>query len=889
MALTPGTRLGPYEILSPIGAGGMGEVYKARDTRLDRSVAVKVLPAGMGSDPDFRERFEREARSISALNHPNICTVHDVGRLRAEGASASQGLRAEGAEVDFLVMEYLEGESLAARLTRGAVPLAESLRIAIEIASALDKAHRQGIVHRDLKPGNVMLTKTGSKLLDFGLAKISTTAGPTDAFSSMPTMSEPLTAKGTVLGTFQYMAPEQVEGEEADARTDIFAFGALLFELVTGRRAFQGKSQASLLGAILKDEPPPISQLQPVAPAALDHVVRTCLAKDRDDRFQTARDLMLQLRWIADGGSTVGAIAPVRSRSRWRERAVWGAVGAAAAAGVALLMARMPNAPAPPEVIAFTVDTPGVGPGGPVSVSPDGRWLAFTRVGTLGGAPNVWLRAVGSTDSVSLDGTEAPSFVFWSPDSRAIAFRADGRLKRLDIASRTSTTMCNLTADTLLGGSWNPAGVVIFATGGALYRLAAPGDQPVELLRPVPERHTSFAFPTFLPDGRHFLFFGAATNRDQTGIYLGSLDGTPPAFVTASESMPAYLSSGYLLFIREGALLAQAFDAASRRVTGEPVHLAAGVIGNSVTGRASFAAGANVLVYRTGVTRDGELAWFDRDGKPLGVLGEPAGYNGVRISPDGKLVVTGRIDSRSGVADLWTINLATGITSRLTFEPTGAGDKIWSPDGRSVAYWSRRKGKTDLYHHAVGARDAELIYESPEEGKWLDDWSREFLLFHMGAKLFTVPVSGERKPRLIIDSPPSIDQAQVSPDGRFVSYGSNASGRWEVYVASLSSPDRRRQISSHGGGQAHWRGDGREIFYLSPEGSMMSVAVSPAGDGEFAAPKRLFQSVLPRPTMVTDEYDVTRDGNRFLFVRPVGNTSDTPALSVVVNWTAPAK
>jgi predicted Ser/Thr protein kinase len=561
MGLAPGTRLGPYEVVALVGAGGMGEVYKARDTRLDRHVALKILPTAVAADPHFRERFEREAKSISALNHPNICTLHDIGRHD---------------EVDFLVMEFLEGETLAARLARGAVPLPDALKIATEIASALDRAHRQGIVHRDLKPGNVMLTKTGAKLLDFGLAKTGLTVAGS-ALSALPTVSGPLTARGTILGTFQYMAPEQVEGEEADARTDIFAFGALLFELLSGRKAFEGKSDASLLSAILRDQPPPVSQVQPVSPPALDHLVRACLAKDRDDRIQTAHDVVLQLRWIGEGsGATVPQIRP---RRKWGERVAW-ATALAAVSLVAILLAVGRAGPqAAVEPVAFTVETPGFVAFSAQAVSPDGRWLAFARVppGQRTTDSSLWLRPVGSTQAVPLQGTDNPGSVFWSPDSRSIGFRSEGRLKRMDITTGLTTSLHAMPAN-LSGGTWGAGGEIIFSTSQMLYRVSATGaGEPIEFLRPDPALYLGFTFPEYLPDQRHVLFFAAAIDPDRTGIYAVDSAATPATtvFVTKSDSAASY-AEGRLLFIRDNALLAQPFDARTRRMTGEPVAVARG-------------------------------------------------------------------------------------------------------------------------------------------------------------------------------------------------------------------------------------------------------------------------------------------------------------------------
>ena len=880
MPLEIGSQIGSFQIVGLLGSGGMGEVYKARDTRLERHVALKVLSGALAVDPEFRERFEREAKSISALSHPNICALYDIGR-QVVGTST----------VDYLVMELVDGETMAARLARGPVPLAEALEIAIQIASALDRAHRHGVVHRDLKPANVMLTKSGAKLLDFGLAK--TGSGVLAMTDGMTATQQALTARGTILGTLQYMAPEQIEGEGIDPRTDIFALGAMLFELVTGRKAFDGKSQVSLIGAILKDETPPVSQLVPVSPPALDHLVRTCLSKDKDDRYQTAHDLVLQLRWIARG-DTSGALAVpagLVSRTRWRTRLIWLAAGAVLGTALAALAA-IPfgvfDRPAPPAALVFTVPVPNGPPQMPLAVSPDGRYLAFTAQQTPTARPTISIRALDSTDVVVLEGSDGPGSIIWSSDSRSVAYRSADRLKRHEIDRATSVSVCDLPAAGFNGGFWTQDGVIVFSSGRSLYRVAATGGPVAEVLSSEKFGHLGYFFPTLLPDGRHFVFFGASTDREATGVYAAALDGGAPTFIVRTDSQPQY-ANGFLLYVREGTLFAQQFDADRRSVSGIPIQIAEGLPTALATGRSPISAAGHVLAHRTGAPVNAELAWYDRGGKSAETVGDPGAIGGVRISPDGRLLAVSRRDSAGGQTQIWTTDLSTGITSRLTFEAAMMGDRMWAPDGRSVAYWTRRKGKTDLYHHALGARDAVPLYESPEDAKWLDDWSGDDLVFHRAADLFALPLSGDRKPRLVLSSPPLVDQAQVSPDRRFVAYGSNASGRWEIYVAPYPGGGAARQVSSQGGGQPHWRGDGKELIYLTLDGAVMSVSVTADSTGPlpvFGSPTRLFQSPLLRPVTTTDEYDVTRDGQRFLFVRRKEEPRDEVPITVSVNWTA---
>ena len=556
MPILPGRRLGPYEILSAIGAGGMGEVYKARDTRLDRIVAIKVLPTHLADRPELRGRFEREAKTIASLNHPHICTLYDTGHQD---------------EIDFLVMEYLEGETLAQRLVKGSLPMEQVLRYAIEISDALDKAHRKGVTHRDLKPGNIMLTKTGTKLLDFGLAKLKQEVVPANVpLSDLPTAKDPLTAQGTLLGTLQYMAPEQLEGKEVDARTDIFAFGASVYEMATGKRAFEGKSQASLIAKILEIDPPPISSLQPMTPPALDRVVKRCLAKEPEMRWQTASDLCEELKWIAEGGSRTGMPAPVVAQRKIRERVAWAVAVIAVVAALALaspFFRRSSDEPRvlkiavlPPEKTTFSVRSLP-------AVSPDGRRLAFVL--TAGGKDELWVRDLDSLAARALTGTDGASYPFWSPDSRTIAFFADQKLKKTEVAGGPALTLCD--AINGRGGTWNNDGVILFGVfGGSIFRVSAAGGIATALTAPdKASGETDHRVPWFLPDGRHFLY--TATNRDpeKVVIYAGDLDSKNRKLVVAGNSNAVYSPPGYLLFVRERTLMVQPFDVGKLETTGD--------------------------------------------------------------------------------------------------------------------------------------------------------------------------------------------------------------------------------------------------------------------------------------------------------------------------------
>jgi len=890
MPLSAGTKLGPYEILAPIGAGGMGEVYKARDTRLERTVAVKVLPPHLASDSQFRERFEREAKSISSLNHPNICALYDIGEAPGAGAGASGVL--------YLVLEYLEGETLAARLGKGPLPAPDALKIASEIAGALDKAHRQGIVHRDLKPGNVMLTKTGAKLLDFGLAKSCPVSPlPGTAATEMRTATAPLTAQGSIVGTLQYMAPEQIEGESADARTDLFAFGAVLYEMLTGNKAFTGKSQASLLGAILKEDPPPVSRTQPLTPPALDYLVRTCLAKDPGDRFQTAHDVWLQLQWIAEGGSAAGVPAPVVSRRRSRERLAWIAaavLGATTISAGVLAVARLRAKPADPVQFTIapeensTLGDPAYGVR--FAISPDGRQLVF--VASSKGVPMLWLRPLGALVAHALPGTERAMFPFWSPDSRYVGFGADGKLKKVDVTGGPAIALCD-TGD-FRGGAWNRNNVIVFAPapGGPLYKVDAAGgiSSPVTTLG---TGETGHRFPWFLPDGRHVLYtaFRAGSSAELRVGALDSAETTP----LGTGTFPRY-DSGHLLFLRDGTLMAQPFDAAARRISGDPFPVAQQATFFSVSA-------TGVLGYFGGGAATTRLTWMDRAGKTMGLVGDAGLYFNLSLSPDERRVAVSRTTGSPSNRDIWVIDLARGDTaSRLTFDPAIEADPIWSPDGSRILFNSSRLGRggvaggfTSAFQHAADGGGQDELVVKMQNRIDAPDWSHDgrFLVFSGDGSqasnfgLWVLPFSGERKPAVFLQTAFTEDSPAFSPDDRWVAYDSDESGRFEVYVRSFAPGGGQFQISRNGGWAPRWRGDGNEIFFLGLGGAMMAADVTLGKAVQAGVPHALFPTPLGKSTS-RHTYTVTKDGKRFLLIMPDQSQEQAP-ITMVVNWPAIAK
>jgi Tol biopolymer transport system component/predicted Ser/Thr protein kinase len=893
MTLVPGTRLGPYEVQAPIGAGGMGEVYRARDTRLERTVAVKVLPSHLSTSPEVRQRFEREAKTISQLSHPHICALYDVGNQDG---------------VEFLVMEYLEGETLSDRLVKGPLAFDQVLRYGLEIADALDKAHRQGIVHRDLKPGNVMLTKSGVKLLDFGLAKAVAPAAARSGASltALPTQTgKDLTAEGTILGTFQYMAPEQLEGREADGRTDIFAFGAVLYEMATGQKAFSGRSQASLISSIMTSEPPPVSTVAPMTPPAFDRVVRTCLAKDPDDRWQTARDVALQLKWIQEGGSAVGLPAPVVARRKGRERIAWILAALAMTALIALAARDWRRSSARAPVTRFSIlapantmfTPPGELSSSQIALSPDGRTVAFVA-NPAGGRPLLWLRALDSLNAVALAGTEDALHPFWSPDGRSIGFFTPTSLKRVEVSGGTPQRLCEVVAGR--GGSWSSEGVILFAHSAPtpLFRVPDTGGEPQQVtdIDAVhgEDRHR---YPFFLPDGRRFLFWARSPGREYTGVYVASLDSRKARLVLKSEAMGQYAAPGYLLTVQQGMLVAYPFDEKSAKVRGNPIRIAESLVVGNPPGYAPFAvAGAGTLAYSYPYAKSRQLIWFDRSGRRLGNVGQPGDYSTPRISPDGKKIAVAIREESKANTDIWIFDSTRGAWSRFTFEPGNERAPLWSPDGSRIVYSSSSQGVLDLYEKpSSGGGEARLVVASPGD-KFPTDRTRDgrFLVYHtFGGNsfwdLWVAPTQNGGKPFPLFSSKFTEVQGHVSPDGRWIAYSSDESGRFEIYVTRFPQKQGHWQISTAGGTQPWWRGDGKEIFFLGSEQTLMSVAVSASDAFEAAVPTPLFKANFPAAVPAYwSNYGATTDGQRFLVSELVNEATATP-INVVLNWTAGLK
>ncbi len=899
-----GKKLGHYEILEKVGQGGMGEVYRARDTRLDRAVAIKVLPGHLSAQHDLRQRFEREARTISSLTHPRICTLYDIGDQ--DGTS-------------FLVMEYLEGETLEKRIRKGPLPADQALRLATETAEALDRAHRQGIVHRDLKPGNIMLTKSGAKLLDFGLAKLKPPpVAASAALTEMATESRKLTEEGMILGTLQYMSPEQLEGKEADARTDIFALGAVMFEMVTGRAAFTGKSKASLIAAILAADPPPISQLQPMTPPALDRAVKRCLAKDPDERWQTARDLAAELKWIAEG-SSVGAVYDRREdigahRAPLQQRVAWALASAFLVAAIfgATAYFRLVRAPAP--VVVADVSPPQgtqfnfLG-GGPPALSPDGHAPVISARDATG-KNMLWVRRLDASSAQPLPETEGAVSPFWSADNRMLGFFADRKLKVIEASGGPPVVVSDAPASG--GGTWNREGTILFAADGGkgIDQVASSGGAALPVIRRDTPRYSFYFAPKFLPDGKHFLY-EAANPGVAADTYFASLDGKENRLLLPGSGR-AVFASEVLLYRRDTTLVAQPFDPARGRLRGASRLIVERVGNAGAFLPAFFSASQNgVLVYQPGsrAVAGTQLTWFERAGKRLTSIGGPTAYYDVRLSPDARRLASAAGDPRS---ELSVDDLVRGVRMRLTFDPdTDKGVPVWSPDGSRILFSTLRGGKAriGIYQKALnGAGNEELLLPSdvPDQEVWATDWSRDgrFVLFSRGdlinklhADIWVLPLTGDRKPRLFLHPPASAYDAAFSPDGRWVAYTSRESGREEVYVVPFdaakflngggvySSPGGKWQISSDGGDIPRWRRDGKELFYLSPNNNVMAAEVDGKGNSfEVGRVQPLFTAHLNRSASA---YDVAPDGKRF--VVNVAPEEESLPLTLVVNWTARVK
>ena len=880
MPLDSGTRLGPYELVSPLGAGGMGEVYKASDTRLNRIVAIKVLPPHFADDVERRHRFEREAQTVAALNHPNICTLYDVGK--------------EG-NTNFLVMEYLEGETLADRIRQGPLPIDDALKIGIAVADALDKAHGQGVTHRDLKPANIMLTtggagKTGApqaKLLDFGLAKLQQQAEPSRSPSSPQSPAAAVlntTVPGMILGTMQYMSPEQLEGAEADARTDIFAFGAVLYEMITGRKAFEGKSQPHLIAAILSVDPDPVSKLQPKAPPALDFLITRCLNKDPERRLQSATDLVWELQWIAEGGTQAGALAPLaaggRRRARWAQIAVAAAILMVAMAAVpALLSGRSER---PREATRFLIPVSEMPAPEAVSISPDGKTIAYSARDAS--ATVLFVRTIDKEVPQKLAGTEGAGRLFWSPDSRWIGFFAAGKLKKVEAAGGPPQNICE-TPD-LAGGTWNAGGDILFASSKGLQRVTAAGGEPTTIADASDARRE----PYFLPDGRHYLYVGGGTAG---AIYGGSIDGKDSTRLVTAPSNAVYVEQGYLLYHREGTLYAQPFNANKLALSGEPIRVA-DRIPHAANGAAAFAASqTGILVYRNdapsaptpssggAATASVPLLWVGRTGSKVQDAAAAGAWTGVDLSPDGKRAAAHRHEADGG--DIWIFEAGNRTPSRFTFDASADNSMpIWSPDGRRIAFGSRRGGKWGLYiKDADNTRSEELLLESVLPAMPMS-WSGDRLVYwtsdpKTAGDIWSVSpasASGERKPVAVLQTPADERTPQVSPDGKWIAYSSNETGRSEIYIRPFPEGAGKIQVSVNGGVFPRWRRDGKELYFLSlvSLGSMMASDIKVAGSvGALSVqrdvPRSLFQSVFLSTSHAAGQYHafaVAPDAQQFL-------------------------
>jgi eukaryotic-like serine/threonine-protein kinase len=890
MGLNSGTKLGPYEIVSPLGSGGMGEVYRARDTRLDRTVAIKVLPESLKSDFELKARFDREARAISSLQHPHICALFDVGHQD---------------DIFFLVMEYLDGETLANRLLRGALPLEQVLKIGSDLADALAKAHSQGIVHRDVKPGNIMLTKTGTKLMDFGLARghgglgsmvLPGAAGgpltpstPTVTLTALASAASPLTQKGMIVGTFQYLAPEVLQGNEADARSDIFAAGCVLYEMATGKRAFEGKTQLSVMTAILEKDPEPISTLQPLAPVALGGAIRTCLNKNPDERWQTAADLRNVLSLVNDTTTQGRTAAPAGKSisSKWK---LLGALAVlllvVAAAVIVEWLHRAPASPVLSSELNLPAGTILDTLNDSVAVSPDGRALALALL-KGDGTSQLWIRQLGTGQTTAVPGTVGAAYPFWSPDGASLAFFAGGKIMRVDLASSATQAVCE--APQGRGGTWNQAGRIVFSPGllTGLFEVPATGGTPTDLAIPM-AANDSLRVPRFLPDGDHVLFLRFPM-KGPSHIEVLSLTSKRSSVLLQADAAAQYSTTGQLLLVRGSNLFAQDFDPGQLRLSGQPAVIT-GVQVDPARRTAAFSvSNSGLLVYAPGGDVPlKQLQWIDSSGKAAGNIGPPAGYYyEAELSPNDKLAV-----ALGQNYELTIIDLATGTRKPFSLASTPLeSDVVWSPDGKWLAYTAELSDKRLGIHIIAtdGRTQSKLVYTCPTDPCAPSSWSRDGKMLALEESttsggdngLTIISVDDGRK----LYSLPHASQGKFSPDGKWLLFDSAERGKSEVYVTAIPPGPEKWRVTSGGGNGRSWPMPGT-IFYTTNEDKIASVAVSSQGKEFHVGESEIKFAGRSFPSDV--DWDLSHDGKRVLAAVPTESNSNH-TLRLVQNWAAALK